>query len=104
MGSQRNSISCWTQLTSPVMREIYACATETTEGILPIGVQRSTLQRGGVEMANPSSGGDGDRGGSSPDRSPNDDRSDGMNPNNPAYDADQENREKQAEDDEEDDD
>jgi hypothetical protein len=38
-----------------------------------------------------------DRGGSSEDRSPNDDRSDVNNPNNDAYDADQENREAQAE-------
>lgn len=38
-----------------------------------------------------------DRGGSSPERSPNDDRSDVMNPNNDAYDADQENRENQTE-------
>jgi len=37
-----------------------------------------------------------DRGGSSPDRSPNDDRSDVMNPNNPAYDADQANRDSQS--------
>ena len=37
-----------------------------------------------------------DRGGSSPDRSPNDDRSDTMNPNNPADDADQANRDWQA--------
>jgi hypothetical protein len=36
------------------------------------------------------------RGGSEPDRSPNDDRSDVMNPNNDAYWADQENRENQA--------
>jgi hypothetical protein len=38
-----------------------------------------------------------DRGGSSPDRSPNDDRSDVNNPNNDAYDADQENQANQAE-------
>ena len=38
----------------------------------------------------------GDRGGSSPDRSPNDDRSDVNNPNNDSYDADQENRADQA--------
>ena len=43
-----------------------------------------------------SRGGGGDRGGSSPDRSPNDDRSDVMNPNNDTYTADQENREHQA--------
>ena len=42
---------------------------------------------------------DDDRGGSSPDRSPNDDRSDVMNPNNDAYDADQANRASQADDD-----
>ena len=36
-----------------------------------------------------------DRGGSSPDRAPNDDRSDVMNPNNDAYDADQANRAEQ---------
>jgi len=41
---------------------------------------------------NASDPGEGDRGGSSPDRSPNDDRSDVMNPNNPAHDADLENR------------
>jgi hypothetical protein len=39
---------------------------------------------------------DEDRGGSSPDRSPNDDRSDVMNPNNDAYWHDQENRAAQA--------
>jgi hypothetical protein len=33
-----------------------------------------------------------DRGGSSNDRSPNDDRSDVKNPNNPAYEADQANQ------------
>lgn len=38
-----------------------------------------------------------DRGGSSPDRSPNDDRSDAMNPNSDAYEADQDNRDEQAE-------
>ncbi len=38
-----------------------------------------------------------DRGGSSPDRSPNDDRSDAMNPNSDAYDADQQNQADQAE-------
>jgi hypothetical protein len=43
-------------------------------------------------------GGGGGRGGSSPDRSPNDDRSDTMNPNNDAYWHDQTNRESQAED------
>ena len=42
---------------------------------------------------------DDDRGGSSPDRSPNDDRSDVMNPNNPDYDADQANRDRQSGDD-----
>jgi len=41
---------------------------------------------------------DEDRGGSSPDRSPNDDRSDVMNPNNDAYDADQANRASQDDD------
>ena len=39
---------------------------------------------------------DDDRGGSSPDRSPNDDRSDVMNPNNPDYDADQANQASQS--------
>jgi hypothetical protein len=39
-----------------------------------------------------------DRGGSSPDRSPNDDRSDVMNPNNDAYDADQANQAAQNDD------
>jgi len=42
---------------------------------------------------------DEDRGGSSPDRSPNDDRSDVMNPNNDAYGADQDNRASQRDDD-----
>jgi hypothetical protein len=37
-----------------------------------------------------------DRGGSDPTRSPNDDRSDVHNPNNPAHAADQANREKQG--------
>jgi hypothetical protein len=41
---------------------------------------------------------DDDRGGSSPDRSPNDDRSDVMNPNNDAYDADQANQASQNDD------
>lgn len=41
---------------------------------------------------------DDDRGGSSPDRSPNDDRSDVMNPNNDAYGADQANRADQDDD------
>ena len=41
---------------------------------------------------------DEDRGGSSPDRSPNDDRSDVMNPNNDAYAADQANRASQDDD------
>ena len=41
---------------------------------------------------------DDDRGGSSPDRSPNDDRSDVMNPNNPDYEADQANRASQDDD------
>lgn len=44
-----------------------------------------------------SGGGGEDRGGSSEDRSANDDRSDVNNPNNDAYDADQENRADQAE-------
>lgn len=44
-------------------------------------------------------GGGGHRGGSTPDRSPNDDRSIVMNPNTPAYDADQANRSQQAEED-----
>ncbi len=44
-------------------------------------------------------GGGGGRGGSSPDRSPNDDRSDALNPNSDAYAADQANREDQDEDD-----
>ena len=39
-----------------------------------------------------------DRGGSSEDRSPNDDRSDVMNPNNDAWEADQANRESQEDD------
>jgi hypothetical protein len=43
-------------------------------------------------------GSDGDdRGGSSPDRSPNDDRSDVMNPNSDAHEADQQNQSDQAE-------
>lgn len=42
---------------------------------------------------------DDDRGGSSSDRSPNDDRSDTMNPNNDAYWADQANRASQDDDD-----
>ncbi|MCI0362530.1 MAG: hypothetical protein L0219_01525 [Phycisphaerales bacterium] len=46
----------------------------------------------------------GDRGGSSPDRSPNDDRSDAMNPTSDAYAADQENRASQRDDDDDDDD
>jgi hypothetical protein len=37
-----------------------------------------------------------DRGGSSPDRSPNDDRADAKNPTSDAYDADQENQAEQA--------
>jgi hypothetical protein len=41
---------------------------------------------------------DDDRGGSSPDHSPNDDRSDVMNPNNPDYEADQANRSSQDDD------
>jgi len=41
---------------------------------------------------------DEDRGGSSPDRCPNDDRSDVMNPNNDAYWADQDNRASQGDD------
>ena len=40
-----------------------------------------------------------DRGGSSPDHSPNDDRSDVMNPNNDAYEADQANQASQSDDD-----
>jgi hypothetical protein len=43
------------------------------------------------------SSGSGDRGGSTPDRSPNDDRSDAMNPTSDAYEADQENRSTQEE-------
>jgi hypothetical protein len=39
-----------------------------------------------------------DRGGSSPDRSPNDDRSDTMNSNSSWYDADQANRASQSDD------
>ena len=39
---------------------------------------------------------DDDRGGSSPDRSPNDDRSDAMNPNSDAYEADQANQAAQS--------
>ena len=42
---------------------------------------------------------DEDRGGSSRDRAPNDDRSDVMNPNNDAYQADQDNRASQRDDD-----
>jgi hypothetical protein len=42
---------------------------------------------------------DDDRGGSSPDRSPNDDRSDVMNSNSGSYDADQANRAAQDDDD-----
>lgn len=42
---------------------------------------------------------DDDRGGSSPDRSPNDDRSDAMNPNSDSYAADQANRASQDDDD-----
>lgn len=42
---------------------------------------------------------DDDRGGSSLDRSSNDDRSDVMNPNNDAYEADQANRASQSDDD-----
>jgi hypothetical protein len=45
---------------------------------------------------------DDDRGGSSPDRSPNDDRSIVMNPNNDAYWADQANRASQAQDEDDD--
>jgi hypothetical protein len=45
-----------------------------------------------------SSDDDDDRGGSSPDRSPNDDRSDVMNPNNPDYEADQANQASQSDD------
>jgi hypothetical protein len=37
-----------------------------------------------------------DRGGSTEDRSPNDDRSDAMNPTSDAYEADQANRDAQA--------
>jgi len=40
--------------------------------------------------------GDQDRGGSSPDRSPNDDRSDAKNPTSDSYDADQKNQADQA--------
>ena len=43
-----------------------------------------------------------DRGGSSPDRSPNDDRSDVKNSNNDAYAADQANRAKQSGEDDDD--
>ncbi len=41
-------------------------------------------------------GGGSGRGGSTPERSPNDDRSDVKNSNNPAHEADQENRRNQA--------
>lgn len=41
-------------------------------------------------------GGTGDRGGSQPKYSPGDDRGIVKNPNNPAYDADQANRQKQG--------
>jgi hypothetical protein len=56
-------------------------------------------QKGVRLMSGPRDEDENDRGGSSPDRSPNDDRSDVMNPNNPAYDADQANRGSQASDD-----
>ena len=58
-----------------------------------------TLNEREVIMARNGTGGwnQQDRGGSSPDRSPNDDRSDVNNPNNDAYDADQENQAEQAE-------
>jgi hypothetical protein len=50
------------------------------------------------EKGGGSGGGDGDdRGGSSPDRAPNDDRSDAMNPNSDSYEADQQNQADQAE-------
>lgn len=53
---------------------------------------------GGGQGSGTSSGSSGqDLGGSSSDRTPNDDRSDVKNPNNDAYEADQQNREQQAE-------
>ncbi|CAA9370329.1 MAG: hypothetical protein AVDCRST_MAG68-5687 [uncultured Gemmatimonadetes bacterium] len=63
--------------------------------------QRATFSetahlRGAMDQQRDGSGGAGeDRGGSSEGRSSNDDRSDVMNPNNDAYDADQANREEQ---------
>lgn len=48
-------------------------------------------------MSEQDNGAGDDRGGSSPDRDPNDDRSDAMNPNSDAYEADQANQDAQAE-------
>jgi len=59
----------------------------------------SKCERKGVRAMSGPRDDDDDRGGSSPDRSPNDDRSDVMNPNNDAHDADQANRASQAGDD-----
>lgn len=50
-------------------------------------------QRGG----NGGGSSDEDRGGSSPERSPNDDRSDAMNPNSDSYESDQANQAAQEE-------
>jgi hypothetical protein len=50
--------------------------------------------RGGGQQGGGSGGGG--RGGSSPDRSPNDDRSDAKNPNSDSYAADQANQAEQA--------
>lgn len=51
--------------------------------------QQLTERTGGTARS------EGDRGGSSSDRSPNDDRADAMNPNSDSYAADQANREEQ---------
>ena len=56
-------------------------------------------QSGGNSRSGNGGGGGGHRGGSAPNRSPNDDRSDVMNPNNAAHDADQANRARQADED-----
>lgn len=60
-------------------------------------IRQNKKQKGVSKMTGPRDEED-DRGGSSPDRSPNDDRSDVMNPNNDAYDADQANRASQNDD------
>jgi hypothetical protein len=51
---------------------------------------------GGGGQRSGGGGGGGHRGGSSPDRSPNDDRSDVKNPNNQDYEYDRVNQEKQS--------